>query len=253
MAKSSQHKRCPSAREFGASDAYNRLIYIIQNSETMADAARRLGRSTRTLRRWKSEGIPDRSLFKDNNQLSNKISRVSGAFKAAATRQEKPQQKPTQKPPKKKELRYTFYERNYGGSIVRHYPVEFLPYEALLEILMMECLRQPKTVAYTFLLEFNAPFSGMWDGETLTSDEQLSLMMKSEVKNIRNNGSWIDVSMSDPFTSTKLIDFKNTCTYDQISDVLNKYFFSQHTKIYEIRVKQRRSWTDEQDEADYDY
>ena len=134
------HKRRPSAREFSASDAYNRLIYIVQSSANMADAARRLGKSTRTLRRWKSEGIPDSTLAKA--EVSRKISRVSAGFKSAETRLEKQK--------KHKELKITFYERNYGGAIVRHYPVENLPYEALLEILMIECLRQPKTVLTLF-------------------------------------------------------------------------------------------------------
>jgi len=242
MAKpAATHKRRPSAREFSASDAYNRLIYIIQNSENMADAARRLGKSTRTLRRWKSEGIPDSTLAKP--EVSQKIIRVSAGFKSAETRLEKQK--------KHKELKITFYERNYGGAIVRHYPVGNLPYEALLEILMIECLRQPKTVAYTFLLKFEAPFSGLWDGETLVSDDELRTMAKKDAQYARDHGSWINVAMNDPFTSTRLIDFKNTCSYEQIGEVLNKYFFSSKTKIYEIRVKQRRVWSDDEDEDEY--
>lgn len=251
MAKPGQHKRRPSAREFSASDAYNRLIYIIQNTETMSDAARRLGRSTRTLRRWKSEGIPDRSLQKTD--ISKKLSRVSGGFKSQETRQEKHHQK------NQKELKVTFYERNYGGAIVRHYPVDKLPYEALLEILMMECKRQPKTVAYSFLLRFEAPFEGLWDGkETFISADELSLMPKSEAKAARESMSWINVTMDDPFTSSKLLAFKNNetgniCLRDDFGDILNRFFFMKYTKIYEIRVKQRRTWTDEQDETEYDY
>lgn len=251
MAKPGLHQRRPSAREFSASDAYNRLIYIIQNSSGMKEAANRLDRSPRTLRRWKSEGIPDRALFKNDKKLEHKINRVFGGLKGAETRLER---STSLKPHPKKEPRITYYIRTYaGGARVIHYPVENLPFEAMLEILMRDCLRQPRTVAYTFLLKFESPFSGMWDGETFTSERDLTLMPKSQAQVVRNTGSWINITMSDPFVSTRLIDFKDTCSYDQIGDVLSKYFYLENTKIYEIRVKERRSWTDAQDEADYDY
>lgn len=231
--------RRASAREFSASDLYNKLIEILHISETNQQSADRLGISTRTLRRWKSEGIPAPRTEKQK-QTHKKISTVYSNITRQQKRQEQKQKPPTEK-------RIIYYDRFYGKAKVRHFPVENMPYEAIRELLLKECLKQPRTVSYNFLLKLSSPFSGIFDGEEFTSEKKLASISKSDAKAIRNNGSWLDIAKNDPFVNTRLFAYTDMCDISEIDSVIDMFFGKPYITIYEIRSKYRRPYDEDID------
>lgn len=210
------------------SPAYEHLKTILHLTGTNKEAAKRLGISERTLRRWKSHGIPAKSQL----LYGTKISRVAGGLKSAETR----------KPPNaRKEYRPFYYYRDYGGVRTKHFVVDGASYDALLYILVRECYKE-KYSGFSLLLKLDAPFSGIWDGENRYSERDLQKMSSRERRETRSTGSWLDVSMSDPFISTRIFPLlPGRCHPDEFAETLNHYFGMKNASIYEIRIKEWRT------------
>lgn len=222
----------PRGRGFMQAPAYQNLKTILHLSDSNKEAAARLGISDRTLRRWKANGIPEKS----KQKYGRKIAHVSGGLKSAEHR----------KPPSvRKEPRSFYYYRNYGGVRTKHWVVDGAPYDELLYILVHECNKEIYS-GFSFLLKLEAPFSGIWDGENKYPENDLQKMSSKDRREIRSSGSWLDITMSDPFISTRLMPLlPERCHPDEFIEALNHYHGLKNTSIYEIRIKEWRQFEDE--------
>lgn len=222
----------PPKRGFMQQAAYQKLKTVLHLSSTNKEAAKRLGISERTLRRWKSQGVPPKS----QEKYGLKISRVAGGLKAAEQRKA---------PSQRKEPRAFYYYREHGGIRTKHFVVDGAPYDELLYILVSECFKE-KYSGFSLLLKLDAPFSGIWDGENRYSEKDLHKMSSKERRETRSTGSWLDITMSDPFISTRIFPLiPGRCHPDEFAEILNHYFGMKNAGIYEIRIKEWRRFEDE--------
>lgn len=226
--KNNQNRPKPTSKHFSNDPLYQRVIYVTQYADTNTEAAKRLGISTSTLRRWKKYGIPDRSIDK----YSKHITRVSAGIKGSWEKQPEIQ---------RKEFRPLYYYRTFGGVRTKYWIVEGAPYDALLEIILRECYKGIYS-GYSLLLETVAPFEGIWDGEGgMYSVDDINSAPIKQRKSIRDSGSWIQTSDADPFISTRTFPLiPGHCHPSEFEDTLFRFYGMKNIRIHEIRVKEFR-------------
>jgi hypothetical protein len=224
----------PTSKHFSGVPAYKRLVYILQHSASNKEAAARIGVSDRTIRRWKALGIPDKSI----KQHAKRLREVSYQI------QRKEQNIP---PSSRPEPRPVYYYREFGGIRTKYWIVEGLPYDAILEILMRECLKEIYS-GYTLLLKVNVPFEGVWLGDDVITRQDLEKTPLRDRRKIREAGSWVEVTMQKPYISTKIYPLiPGFCHPDDFADTVSHFYGSSYLSIYEIRLKEWRRYEEDEE------
>jgi hypothetical protein len=241
-----------TSKHFAGNPLYQRLVNIMHNVDNVSQASDKIGVSKSTLYRWLKYGIPSKS--QNNQEYKQKITRVSAGYTAYRRRVPSEEQK---------EIRPFFYNRRHGGVITKYWNVENASILQMHEIILREC-RTNKYSGFYFLLKFDEPFNGYWDGvstEVYKSDGSGKLVDKdnrplsaSERKNARNLGSWVDVSADKPFLNTNIVSLNPyDCNPDILIDNLYQFYNMKHYDIVEIRFNERKSYDERVDIYSDDY
>lgn len=225
MAKKQYQK---TSKHFGTDPLYQKLIYVIQHTQSNKKAAKRLSISPSTLSRWKAFGIPDRTIQK--KKYSQKINRVSSGLKSSI------EKLPTEQ---RAEPRALFYYRWFGGVRVKYWLVDGLPYDEMLYILLKECNKDYYS-SFRIRFEINVDFQGFYDGEDFTSKDDFDNLDNKEKRAIRQNGSWLDVSAGH-IISTKLFALTpGFCHPDEFEESLYRYYGMEFVNILELIFTEQR-------------
>lgn len=215
-----------TSKHFSHKADYQRLVFVLQNSKSNKEAAEKIGVSERTIRRWKTFGVPNKSEHKkDITKVARNIRRRLSNIP--------PSLQPDPRP--------LFYYRTFGGVRTKYYIVAGLSYETILNIITDECKKGIYS-AYAFLLKFEIPFTGVWTGAEAFDVYDIDAMTAKERRQLRDAGSWVSVTEREPYLSTRLMPvIKGRCDPDDFAEDLSHYFGLNYTKIYEVRFKEWRA------------
>lgn len=221
--------------------AYRNFIKLLHFTKTNKEAAKRLGVSDRTIRRWKADGIPIKNQVAHNKKIKNVLTGLR-------VREEN-------LPIEKRIVpRSIFYWQSFfsGAPRIKRWLVDGAEYDELLHIILRECSVEyapdvPWFSSFSFVLKFTSPFVGLWDGENFTSEDDLKQLTSREKIEARKNGSWIDSATSQFISSRRQSLDTDKCKHDpqEYIEFLNKYFYSKYTEIYEIKFFEWRRFEDE--------
>lgn len=220
-------------REFARRPNYRRLIEALQYWGTKR-VAERLGVHPSTIRRWRSYGIPERTNREFRHKFRSLEKSVAGWLSKIP-----PSERPEKRP--------LYYYRKYqeGRGLAKIYIVEGLAYDQILEILLRECLNS-RFHAFSFLLKFNRPLEGVWTGDKFYTEKDLAKIPLKGRREIREAGSWLDITKERPFVSSSYFAFYRTwpdlnrletfyCHPDDLVEQLNAVWGKPYMSIYEIR------------------
>ena len=208
---------------------YQRLLDILRFSPTDKQVAEKLGVSPRTLSRWKKNGIPPKTHEKKHADF----------VRVAANTRKRVFSKPTEQRPEPRQIRTA---TQYSDIVF----VRGQPLDAVFEtVLRYAATRQPAFSAYRFILKFNQPFSGIWDGKgTLVSEDDLQRMPKAKAREARKIGSWLDTANQFGYVSTRLITLEQR-PEDHYEDI-SRFFGQAYYEIDHIIFKKRRIHSDDE-------
>jgi hypothetical protein len=254
MAKPKKRYAPKTSKHFASTKAYENLSYILHNTDSVKEAAQKIGVSRSTIYRWVKYGVSQKA--QSDPVISKKINRTAGAYRSYRSRYfgEKPL----------KESRPFYYYRTHGGVRTKYWNVVGASYEQMLEIVMLECMRSIYSGFY-FQLKFDTPFSGFWDGDNAQFYSQDGTDLKApdgsiiplrNRQRLRDSTSFVTVNAKSPYMNTKLIPLNDgDCHPDRFENNLYKFFNMNSFTINEIRFNERRTYGGKQlnifDEYDY--
>lgn len=144
---------------------YHRLLNVLAYADTSQEIADKLGVSTRTLRRWKQNGIPEKSRAKQHAKLVSINQYVNKRVKQI--------EKQTGVHPEPRPL-YTIHTSKYDGSRVHYVYVEGASCARIQEILLTLCATQSRITGLPYFAGFYlsirtfAASEFRWNGDTVT-------------------------------------------------------------------------------------
>lgn len=227
-----------TSKHFANDPLYKRVVFIATTSPNTQAVADRLGVSKSTVYRWLKYGVSNKA--SNNKDFVKHVNRVSGALMSHRNRLAQFQAQ--------KEIRPISYYRTHGGVRTKYWIVEGATYEQMLEIILIECMSS-KYNAFYFLLKFDEPFTGYWDGDNarfyktdglgnMFTDEGDKIPQRNN-KAVRDANSFVTVTAEKPFINTKLIQLnRGDCHPDRFVTNLYKFFHMKHFSIVEMRFNE---------------